>query len=69
MCVSGDRGKGEREREKEFLFAYIDSSSENLVPEPGEVVDSQLVLAAIDTDKNVVTFNHFDLRKLATGDQ
>ena len=44
-------------------------SLDDLVPEPGEVVDSEFVLPSVDTDENVQTFQNLHLRKPPSRDE
>ena len=44
-------------------------SFDNLVPEPGEVVDTELVLASIDTDQHIQALQHLHLGKPSPGDE
>ena len=52
--------------EREEGSTHVVASSKDLVPQPGEIVNSQLVFPSIDANKNIVTLKHFNLRELAS---
>ena len=67
--MDGEREAGVKSRRGLSQASPHIVSLDYLVPQPGQVVHPQLVLAAIDADQNVEALQHLNLREPSARDQ